>query len=99
VLATGSEVDVHHLVERGRFVPSRFRLLNDEASFKVQLETDGWVVAVLSAFDGRRTVAEVHDEMSRAGSIPTAFTRTEFVDLVCLLVERGFLLHIEMEQP
>ena len=34
-----------------------------------------------------------------AGAIPAAFTKTEFVDLVCLLVERGFLLNSEMEHP
>jgi SAM-dependent methyltransferase len=91
VLAISSQVDVHHRVENGRFVPQSFRLLNDETSFKVQLQTDGWVVSVLSAFDGAKTVAEVYEEANRSDSIPNAFPEGEFVDLACLLVERGFL--------
>lgn len=95
MLSRSSQVDVHHHVENGRFVPDTFRLLNDQAPFKVQLQTDGWVVAVLSAFDGSRTVAEVQEDMRRANLIPTALAEAEFLDLVCLLVERAFLLNMD----
>jgi SAM-dependent methyltransferase len=95
ILAKGSQVDVHHVVENGQFVPQSFRLRNDEAPFKVQLNTDGWVVRVLSAFDGRQTAAEVYEAANRSGSIPNGFTQTDFADLACLLVERGFLLNMD----
>jgi SAM-dependent methyltransferase len=95
IMAASSQVDVRHAVEDGHFVPRSFRLLNDDAPFKVQLNTDGWVVSALSSFDGRRTVAQLFEEAGRAGSIPSGFGETDFVDLVCFLFERGFLENIE----
>ena len=59
LLSPKSEVDVHHVVADSRFVPHVFRLRNDAAPFPVELETDGWVVSLLSAFDGKTPVAEV----------------------------------------
>jgi hypothetical protein len=50
---------------------------------------------VLSAFDGRQTAAEVYEAANRSGSIPNGFTQTDFADLACLLVERGFLLNMD----
>jgi SAM-dependent methyltransferase len=94
-MAASSEVEVRHAVEGGHFVPRTFRLLNDDAPFKVQLNTDGWVVSVLSAFDGSRTVEQLFEEAARAGSIPAEFGQTDFVDLVCFLFERGFLENME----
>jgi SAM-dependent methyltransferase len=99
ILANGSQLEVRHLVENGRFVPHTFRLLNDGSPFKVQLETDAWVASILNACDGARTAAEVYEEVNRSHSIPEAFTEADFVDLVCLLVERGFLLITPVPSP
>jgi SAM-dependent methyltransferase len=92
ILAEGAQLDTRHVIADGQFVPDSLLLRNDHADFKVQLKTDGWVIAVLSGFNGRRTVAEVFDEANRIGAIPKEFFQPNFVDLVCLLVERGFLL-------
>jgi SAM-dependent methyltransferase len=99
ILRNGSQLEVRHLVESGRFVPHTFRVLNDGSPFKVQLETDGWVVGVLNAFDGARAVAQVYEEAKSSRSIPEALPEADFVDLVCLLVERGFLGNVGANYP
>jgi hypothetical protein len=91
ILAKDAHVDIHHSVENGQFVPQTFRLSNDLAPFKVKLDTDGWIVRVLTAFDGRKTVATAYEEGTESGWIPTQLAEPDFVDLVCQLAERGFL--------
>jgi hypothetical protein len=50
---------------------------------------------VLSAFDGRQTVAQVYEAMSRSSAIPKGFGEVDFVELICLLIERGFLMQMD----
>jgi hypothetical protein len=95
VLAEGTTLDVRHGVVERRFVPRTFRLVNDGTPFKVQLETDGWVVSLMNACDVSQTAAEVYREAQRAESIPREFTEAEFADLVCFLAERGFLRKVD----
>lgn len=90
-LAAGCRLDVTHGVRDGSFEPQAFRLSNDDAAFRVHLDTQAWVVAALAAFDGRLTAAEVYDRAASAGSLPRELSREQFADLVCVLVERGFL--------
>jgi hypothetical protein len=92
VLSADAQVDVHHVVEAGQFVPNSFRLLNERAPFRVQLETEGWIVRILNGFDGRRCAADVYEEAKRSAAVPEGFGDGDFVDLVCLLVERGLLV-------
>ena len=90
-LAPDATVAVAHVVRDGHFAPDRFRLRNGGVPFTVQLQSDGWVVAMMDGFDGTRTVAEMYGVARMAGSIPEQMSEGEFVDLICLLVEKGLL--------
>lgn len=91
-LAAGAELDVHHRVVDGRFVAQTFGLSNDEAPFRVQLKTDGWVATILDALNGQRAVSDLFDGATQVGTLPSTMTRREFIDAICLLIERGFLV-------
>jgi hypothetical protein len=93
-LCSTSRIDVSHVVENGRFVPQRFRLSNPGAPFRVQLDTDGWVVSTLDAFDGQRQAGDVYESGKQSGSLPPTLGEEDFVDVVCMLAERGFLLDV-----
>jgi hypothetical protein len=96
-LSPHARADVTHRVESGRFVPSMFRLSIDDAPFKVQLNSDGWVVAVLNAFDGDASVQDVRVRARDAGALPSTLTDEGYLDLICLLLERGFLALEEVD--
>jgi methylase of polypeptide subunit release factors len=91
VLANGATANIHNVAEGGQFVPKTFSVSTEEAPFKVRLETDAWVVRLLSTFDGHKTAGQVYAEARAANWIPTEFTETEFVDSVGLFVERCLL--------
>jgi len=99
VLAQSTQLVVRHVVDSGQFVPNSFRLTNERAAFKVQLDTDPWVAAMLAAFDGRPRVVDVRDAMRTAGAMPEGVTSPEVARLVCLLAERGFLQLAEPDGP
>jgi methylase of polypeptide subunit release factors len=98
-LSPDMKVEVTHVVRDGHFAADRFRLQNGDAAFKVQLQTDGWVVAMMDAFDGTKTVAEVFGVGRMARSIPEQMDDSDFVELVCLLLEKGFLRWSEAATP
>jgi methylase of polypeptide subunit release factors len=98
-LSPDMKVEVTHIVRDGHFAADRFRLQNGDAAFKVQLQTDGWVVAMIDGFDGSKTVAEVFGVGRMARSIPEQMTDTDFVELICLLIEKGFLHSAEAASP
>ncbi len=91
ILSSDSQLHVDYRVRDGRFTPQMFRLLNEGARFRVQLETDGWIVALLNALDGSRTVADVYCEARTAKSLPEGFAQQDFVQMVALMIERGFV--------
>lgn len=91
VLVPETTVEVQHVVRDGHFTPATFRLHNSEVPFAVQLQTDGWVVAMMDAFDGNKTAAEVYGVARMARQIPEQMSDEEFVGLICLLVERRLL--------
>jgi methylase of polypeptide subunit release factors len=90
-LAPDMQVEVVHVVRDGHFSPDRFRLENGGTPFRVHLQTDGWIVSLLDQFDGAKSAAEVYGVARMARQLPEHFAENDFLDLVCLMIERGFL--------
>jgi hypothetical protein len=90
-LASNIQVEVIHVVRDGHFSPERFRLENGGMPFRVHLQTDGWIVSLLDQFDGSKTAGEVFGVARMARHLPEELTEKEYVDLVCLMIEKGFL--------
>ena len=90
-IAPGTTLDVHYVLEESTFKGRTFRLTNSEWYFNTQLETDGWVVALLDAFAAHQSVAEVYAAAKQTGRVPEGFDEADFVDLVGFLVERGLI--------
>jgi hypothetical protein len=91
LLSPGAQLHVDYRVREGRFAPRLFRLFDEGARFRVQLETDGWVVALLNTLDGARTLAESYQEALAKKSLPDGFGEQDFVRMLSLLIERGFV--------
>jgi len=90
-VGAGTSLDVHYDLDGGSLTPRTFRLTNDGAQFKIQLETDGWVIALMNEFTGAETVASVYDAARRGRRVPDGFEAFDFCELVCFLAERGLL--------
>ena len=97
VLGPSTALDVHYDEGGGQLVPKRFRLTNDTTRFKVHLETEGWVVALLNAFDGQQTAREIYDAAASDSRVPGEFSPDDFCELVCFLAERGLLQRVGFE--
>jgi methylase of polypeptide subunit release factors len=91
LLSSGSQLHVDYRVRDGRFNPETFRLLDESASFRVQLETEGWVVALLNAFNGERTVMDIYRQAEGGKALPDGFGERDVVGMISLMLERGFL--------
>ena len=76
---------------RGIFATAPCRQLTFWAAFHVEIVTDGWVVRLMTRFDGSHTAAEVYGGARADQEVPDQFQEGEFVDLVCFLPERGLL--------
>jgi hypothetical protein len=90
-LVDGTQAHVSHLVRDGLFSPETHRLENGKVPFHVEIATDGWVVRLMTRFDGSHTAAEVYAGVKADQEVPDQFLDGEFVDLVCFLAERGLL--------
>lgn len=88
-LASGVTVRSTHRVIQQRLTPAEFLVETDRPFHAVMRFTDPWVIPLIARFDGGRTVAAVHT--SAVGEIPASFGLNDFVELVMLLVERGYL--------
>lgn len=88
-LVNGLTVRSTHQVAQQRLTLAEFLFETDRPFHALMRFTDPWVVPLIARFDGARTVAEVH--ASAVGEIPASFGLNNFVELVLLLVERGYL--------
>jgi hypothetical protein len=69
--------------------PSEFLLETDHPFTVITRFTDTWVVPLIAQLDGLRTVAEVH--AAALNDIPPSFQLKDFVQLMLLLIERGYV--------
>jgi methylase of polypeptide subunit release factors len=90
-LVDGTHAHVDHVVREGTFSPETHRLENGKVPFHVEIVTDGWVVRLMTRFDGSHTAADVYAGAKADQEVPDQFQEEEFVDLVCFLAERGLL--------
>jgi hypothetical protein len=59
--------------------------------FEAALRPDPFVVPLVARFDGIQTVADIFQKASTADELPQGFALSDFLGLVELLLERGFL--------
>ncbi len=90
-LAPDLRIKSTHVVHEGALVPAEF-LLETDKPFATVTRFDLWVIPVIAKFDGKRTVAEIHQAAATNGEVPENFALSDFVELVALLVERGYLI-------
>jgi SAM-dependent methyltransferase len=83
-------VRVTHEVENDRLMPKEF-LLEIDRPFRGATKVDSWVVEMMAQFDGNCTPAALHARALELSLFPTEFTLEKFMDLVAILIDRGYL--------
>lgn len=91
------QVNVTHQVSAGAFVPTEF-ILKTEKPFAAAIRFDGWVVPLAAEFNGQLTPPEVYEQARAAEAIPADFELSDLLQLLALLVARGFLVLDELPQ-
>jgi hypothetical protein len=84
-------VKTRHGVQNGSLVPIDF-VLEVQRPFANATRPDPWAVPLIAEFDGKETVANVHAKARTAGTIPNGFELSDFLALVALLIERGYVV-------
>jgi hypothetical protein len=90
VLAPHLEVHERRLVENGAPVAGQ-TVLRVEDVFSAVLQVDSWVIPVIAPLTGDQTVEQTFCAAEQAGQLPADFTLRALIDLVAMLIERGFL--------
>jgi SAM-dependent methyltransferase len=85
------QVNVSHRVQNGALVPVEF-MLETSRPFETATRLEGWMVPLMARFDGHQSSREVHESARIARQIPAAFGLEDFLKLVALLIERGYLV-------
>jgi hypothetical protein len=78
------------LVSDGILVPAQF-VLESENPFPAMTGVDQWTASSVAEFDGRKTVKEVYRSLQDAVGLPESLELADFIDLVALMIERGYL--------
>jgi SAM-dependent methyltransferase len=89
-LAPGLELTARHLVQEGALVPGEF-VFSLSNHFEAALRPDAFVVPLVARLNGTLTVAEIFQQSSSADELPQGFTLNDFMGLVEIMIERGFL--------
>ena len=97
-LAPAVKVHVTYSVSDARFLAEAYRLTNPDAPFAADMETDGWVMTLLSGFDGTRTPAEVV-AAAHPGVLPEDLKEDHLVEVVRAFAERRALVLDGPEAP
>ena len=91
VLAPHLELHTRHVVKDSQLAVSEM-LFRVSREFESALQPELWLVPVIAKLNGRQSVAEVYNAAQAAGELPEGFPLEPFIELVDLMVERGFLL-------
>jgi len=89
-LAPELQLRARHVVKDGELVPAEF-IFSIETGFEAALHPDGWVVPLIARLDGKLSVAEVYEQARQAQEMPKNFGLNDFVGLVSMMIDRGFL--------
>jgi len=85
------EVRVRHVVQENVLLPAEF-IFETDRPFAAVVRFDGWVAPLVARFNGTRTPAQVHADARRDEAMPSNFHLPDFIKLLALLVEKGFLV-------
>ena len=89
-LASNLQLTVRHEVRDRRLVPAEF-MFSVEAGFQAALRLEGWIVPLVARLEGRASVAGVIDAARKADELPDGFRLEKFLELVQMMIARGFL--------
>jgi methylase of polypeptide subunit release factors len=89
-LATNMRVRTTHVVKDGALVPSDF-VFETETPFPIATRLDPWIVPVIAEFNGSYTPAHLYEVARSKSLLPEAMTQMEFIDLIAILIGRGYL--------
>jgi SAM-dependent methyltransferase len=84
------QVNVTHVVYKGTLLPADF-VFETQKPFTKKARLDSWMVPLVTAFDGRRTPAEVFEDVKKTSDVPESFAMKDYIDLVTRMIEAGFL--------
>jgi hypothetical protein len=84
------QLTVRHLVQDGGLVPAEFVFETDHP-FASATRFDGWVAPLVARCDGRRPASELYAEARKESELPADFELRNFLELVALLVARGYV--------
>ena len=96
VLSPHLQVKATHAVQNGSLVPVDF-VFEVQRPFANATRLDPWAVPLVARFDGKETVTNVHAQARSAGTIPAGFELSDFLALLALLIERGYVVMPEWE--
>ena len=88
----GSDLTVNaaYFVRDGELAVNNFEV-QTEKPFLAVTRFDGWVLQLIAELKGDRTVAEIYDSSRAANLMPESFEIADFVSLISMLIERGYL--------
>lgn len=66
-------------------------ILEASKPFLTATRIDAWVVPLIAEFDGAQTPVEVYAKARANGAVPESFNVEDFMPLVAMLIERGYL--------
>jgi methylase of polypeptide subunit release factors len=85
------QLTVRHVVQDSELLPAEF-LFETDRPFASTMRFDGWVAPLVARCNGQRPAAEIYTEARREKEMPPDFELGNFLDLVALLVTKGYLL-------
>lgn len=88
-LAPGLQLTVRHAVHEGHLAPMEF-MFSIERGLQAALRLDGWVVPLLARLEGKLSVAEMIQGARQTDELPQTFDDAAFLNLVRMMIERGF---------
>ena len=88
--APDAQLSVRYTVGGNEWVPAHYIFLI-EAAFQGQLHLDMSVAPALLRLNGQRTIREVFESARADGIFPSGSTLDVFIDLMRLMIERGYL--------
>jgi len=89
-VAEGLSVQVEYTPRRGDLTPNEV-ILTTQEPFRSRTQVDPWMLALVSAFDGRHRPAEVLAALRARRGVPEGFTQHDLRRLLELLLERGYV--------
>ena len=89
------EVNTRHIVHEGALALAEVRFEADRP-FSTAMRIDSWVIPLIARFDGERTAGQVYAQAQEEQELPPGFEFKDFLELIALLVERGFLVPPEI---